>query len=68
MSTAVQHFLESFQALPEPDQHELASAILRWSARSDHAALTDEELVRAADAVFLGLDEEEARATQREEV
>jgi hypothetical protein len=59
MSTAVQHLLESFEALPEEDKHELASAILRWSTTTDHPALTDDELARTADAIFVALDQHE---------
>ena len=59
MSTEVQHLLESFAALPEPDRHELASAILRWTVNTDHPALSDDELIRAADSVFVALDQQE---------
>jgi len=62
VSTAVQHLLDSFKALSDSDKHELASAILRWSTLSDHPALTDDELVRAADSVFRALDEQEEQA------
>ena len=59
MTATVQQLLRSFEALPEPEKHELASEILRWSIRTDHPALTDDELVRTADAVFVALDERE---------
>lgn len=64
MSAAVQHLLESFEALPELEKHELASAIIRWSARTDHAPLTDDELVRAADIVFVALDQQEEQSAK----
>lgn len=59
MSATVQELLRSFEALPEPDKHELASAILRWSIGSGHPPLGDDELVRTADAIFVALDERE---------
>ncbi len=61
MSATVQQLLRSFEALPEPEKHELASEILRWSIQADHPALTDDELVRTADTVFVALDEREER-------
>ena len=53
------NLLKSFEALPEPEKHELASAILRWSQEAEYAPLTDEELVANATEVFLRLDREE---------
>jgi len=64
MTTAVRHLLDSFAALPEPQKHELASEILRWSARSEHPAVTDDELLGAADGVFIALDRQEERDEQ----
>jgi len=61
MTTAVRQLLDTFAALPEPQKHELASEILRWSARSDHPVLTDDELLGAADGVFVALDRQEER-------
>ena len=60
MSATVQELLRSFETLPDPEKHELASAILRWSSQADHPLLTEDELVRTADAVFAALDEREA--------
>jgi hypothetical protein len=59
MSTNVQHLLETFETLPEPEKHELASEILRWSAHAAHPNLSDDEFVRAADEVFVDLDRRE---------
>ncbi len=59
MSAVLQDILRAFQDLPEAEKHELASAILRWEASADHLPLTDDELVRGADAVFLALDRDE---------
>ena len=59
MTATVRDLLRSFEALPEPEKHALASEILRWSLRADHPSLTDDELVRMADTIFGGLDERE---------
>ena len=65
MTTAVRDLLQSFAALPDPEKHELASEILRWSARTAHPALEDDELLGAADGIFLALDQQE-EADQQE--
>jgi hypothetical protein len=59
MSPLVKEILKSFEALPEVEKHELASAILRWSQEAEHPAMTDEELGSAANEIFLRLDREE---------
>ena len=64
MSNAVQNLLDSFAALPEPEKHELASAILRWSTHCEGPALTDDELIRSADDIFVALDEQEEGGSQ----
>ena len=60
MSTQVQEILRSFEVLPDGDKRELASEILRRSLTLDTPPLSDEELVGAAEAVFLALDRNEA--------
>lgn len=62
MSPAVQHLIESFEHLPEPDKTTAASEILRRSTYLDLPPLSDEELVLAAEAVFLELDRAEEQA------
>jgi hypothetical protein len=59
MSATAEKLLDSFQALPEDQKHRVASEILRWSVLTDHPPLQDEELVAAADAVFLELEADE---------
>jgi hypothetical protein len=54
VTTAVQALLDSFDALPERERHEVAVELLRRVAPS--AELPDEALVAAADEVFLELD------------
>ncbi len=59
MSPAVQQFIESFEHLPEPDKRTAAGEILRRSTYLDLPPPSDEELVLAAEAVFLELDRAE---------
>ncbi|HEX9731646.1 MAG TPA: hypothetical protein VGG06_06615 [Thermoanaerobaculia bacterium] len=63
MSPAVQHLIETFDHLPETDKKSAASEILRRSVELDLPPLADQDLVAAAEMVFLGLDREEERAS-----
>ena len=60
MTTQVQEILHSFNLLPESDQRELAGEILRRSLMLDARPLSDEQLVGAAEDLFLELDRGEA--------
>lgn len=60
MTTQVQDMLHTFDLLPEGDKRELASEILRRSLTLDVAALSDEQLVGAAEELFVQLDRSEA--------
>jgi hypothetical protein len=60
MTAIVQHFLESFDALPDPDKHQAAIEILRRVSVGDHGDLSQDALVGAAEELFLALDAEEA--------
>ncbi len=62
MIPAVQHLIESFERLPEPDKATAAGEILRRSTHLDLPPLSDEEVVLAAEAVFLELDRAEEQA------
>ncbi len=59
MSAAAQQLLDSFDALPEADKHQVAVAILRRFAGAGD--LPEEALAGAADELFRALDAEEAR-------
>jgi hypothetical protein len=59
MTEAAQRFLRSFKALAQADQHDVLVTLLRLPIESDYAAPSDEELVAAANAVFLELDKAE---------
>jgi hypothetical protein len=65
MTAAVQHLLDSFDALPDADKHRVAVEILRRFAGSAEGDLPDEALVSAADELFRALDDEEAGHAQR---
>jgi hypothetical protein len=60
MSTNSESLLTSFDALPFAEQRGVAAEILRRAARWDNPPLTDDELVRAADELFVELDQREA--------
>lgn len=59
MTAQIRHILESFDVLPEMEKQELAAEILRRSQWLDMPALTDEQLVGAAEETFLELDHRE---------
>ena len=61
MGIATQNALDLFNQLLEAEKHEVASAIIRWTARQDSPSLTDDALVQVADALFVELDKMEAR-------
>ena len=60
MSTDSQNIINSFDALPTPEQRIVVAEILRRVAQWDTPPLSDEELVQSADHVFSELDEREA--------
>ncbi len=64
MTASVRRFLESFDALPDPDRRQAAIEILRRVTAADEGDLSEEALVGAADELFRALDAEEARNGQ----
>ena len=60
MTAQVQDMLHTFDLLPEGDKRELAGEILRRSLMLGVPALSDEQLVGAAEELFLQLDRSEA--------
>ena len=60
MTVQVREILHSFDLLPDGDKRELTSQILRRSLTMDAPPLSDEQLIGAADEVFLELDRSEA--------
>ena len=59
MATIVEELLHSFELLPEAEKRELAAEILRRSLRFESPPLSDEDLVRNAEDLFLELDRRE---------
>lgn len=60
MGDSAKKLLEEFDALPLAERQEVVREILRRTAPSDYSFPTDEELVTAADQVFLELDQRES--------
>ena len=56
MSETAKRLLDTFDALPDPERHEVACEILRRTALAEHGALQDAELAALADEVFRELD------------
>jgi hypothetical protein len=59
MTAAAEHFIEDFQALPEPEKRDVLAKLLRIAADLDYGPITDEELESATDALFVMYDNEE---------
>ena len=62
MTDGVKSVLEAFESLPESEREEVLAELIRRAAHSDHHSATDEELVQAADRVFLEYDRSENEA------
>jgi hypothetical protein len=59
MTDAAARFLRSFKALPETDQHDVLVSLLRLPIEAEYASPSNDELLCAADEVFLALDRAE---------
>jgi hypothetical protein len=59
MSTDSQNILTVFSSLPESEQRLVAAEILRRASRWDSDPLSDDDLARVADDLFIELDREE---------
>ena len=59
MTQASQKLLDAFDALPEQDRVELVAELLRRTAFAPHDLPQDNDLVAAADRLFLDLDRRE---------
>jgi hypothetical protein len=60
MTRSVENILYSFELLSKNEKIELASEIMRRTAKSGFPPLTDDELVCLADEVFCELDKIES--------
>lgn len=61
MTKAAQALLSAFKTLPKKAQREVLITLLREPLEKPYTTPTDEELRRAADAVFLDLDHRETQ-------
>ena len=59
MTDAALRFLRTFNALPQSDQHDVLVSLLRLPIEVDCSAPRDDDLVDAADQVFLELEKTE---------
>lgn len=60
MTAAAQQLLNSFDALPDGDKHQVAVEIVRRVVGTAWSGLPESALVEAADDLFRALDAEEA--------
>lgn len=59
MTQASKKLLDEFDALPEQDRAELVAELLRRTAFAPHDLPQDDDLVAAADRLFVELDRRE---------
>jgi hypothetical protein len=60
MSSAGRHIIEEFDALPDPEKREVLVRLLELSRDIEVPTDSDEDLISAADTVFLEYDRAEA--------
>jgi hypothetical protein len=65
MDATVQQLLNTFDALPEADKHQVTIEILRRVSPATEGDVPESALVEAAEELFLALDAEEASHAQR---
>jgi len=59
MTADAKRLIEEFEALPDDTKQRVLVEILRIANDIDYGEITDEELRRAADRVFVAMDAEE---------
>jgi hypothetical protein len=59
LTDTAKSLLDTIDALPEVERHEIFREVLRRVVLSEHNSPNDEDLVSAADEVFLSLDRTE---------
>jgi hypothetical protein len=60
VTAETKHIIEDFESLPDPQKREVLAELIRISRHLDYPAVSDDELVVAADAVFLEYDRRES--------
>lgn len=61
MTNAARQLIDSFEALPEEEKHEVLSQLLRCLMEKPYTSASDEELVGVADLIFQEYDRREAQ-------
>ncbi len=56
MTNAARQLIDSFEALPEHEKHEVLGKLLRCLMDKPYTSLSDEELTGAADMLFQDYD------------
>lgn len=59
MTNAAKQLIDSFEALPEQEKHQVLAQLLRRLMDTPYSSVTDEELTGAADLVFQDYDRRE---------
>ena len=62
MAQNAKSVLDAFDSLPVAEREQVMLELMRRAARGDHEAPGDEELIAAADRVFLELDRRESES------
>jgi hypothetical protein len=61
MTNSAQQLIDSFEALPEEEKHQVLVLLLRRLMDTPYSTPSDEELLHAADLVFQEYDRREAQ-------
>jgi hypothetical protein len=61
MTNTARQLVDSFEALPEDERHEVLGQLLRCILDKPYASLSDEELTGTADVLFQDYDSGEAQ-------
>ena len=59
MTAEAKHIVDDFRSLPDASKREVLAELVRISGRIDYPATSDDELLAAANDVFLAYDERE---------
>ncbi|HEU4887935.1 MAG TPA: hypothetical protein VFV49_08620 [Thermoanaerobaculia bacterium] len=59
MTAEARHLVDDFRALPDTVKREVLAELVRISGRIDYPLISDDELLTAANDVFLAYDERE---------